>query len=117
MDAAGYIKDGLSFQTGAGGISLAVAAQLHQKLKKDNIKGSFASGGITGYLVDMFEEGYFEKLYDVQCFDLAAVASIQKNENHLAISASRYGNPFNSENIVDSVGCGHSRCIGNRLRF
>ncbi len=103
MDAAGYIKDGLSFQTGAGGISLAVAAQLHQKLKQNNIKGSFASGGITGYLVDMFEEGYFEKLYDVQCFDLAAVASIQKNENHLAISASRYGNPFNPENIVNAL--------------
>lgn len=103
MDAAGYIKDGLSFQTGAGGISLAVAAQLHQKLKQNNIRGSFASGGITGYLVDMFEEGYFEMLYDVQCFDLAAVASIQKNENHLAISASRYGNPFNPENIVNSL--------------
>lgn len=103
MDAAGYIKDGLSFQTGAGGISLAVAAQLHQKLKQNNIRGSFASGGITGYLVDMFEEGYFEKLNDVQCFDLAAVASIQKNENHLAISASRYGNPFNPENIVNSL--------------
>ena len=103
MEAAGYIKDGLSFQTGAGGISLAVAAQLHQKLKQNNIRGSFASGGITGYLVDMFEEGYFEKLYDVQCFDLAAVASIQKNENHLAISASQYGNPFNPENIVNAL--------------
>jgi citrate lyase subunit alpha / citrate CoA-transferase len=103
MEAAGYIKDGLSFQTGAGGISLAVAAQLYQKLRQNNIKGSFASGGITGYLVDMFEEGYFEKLYDVQCFDLAAVASIQKNENHLAISASQYGNPYNPENIVDQL--------------
>lgn len=103
MDAAGYIKDGLSFQTGAGGISLAVAAQLHQKLRQNKIKGSFASGGITGYLVDMFEEGLFEKLFDVQCFDLAAVASIQKNENHLAISASQYGNPYNPKNIVDQL--------------
>ncbi|MDP3305406.1 MAG: citrate lyase subunit alpha [Erysipelotrichaceae bacterium] len=103
MDAVGYIKDGLSFQTGAGGISLAVAAQLHQKLSQNKIKGSFASGGITGYLVDMFEEGLFEKLYDVQCFDLAAVASIQKNENHFAISASQYGNPYNPKNIVDQL--------------
>ena len=103
MDAAGFIKDGLSFQTGAGGISLAVAAQLHQRLRQNKIKGSFASGGITGYLVDMFEEGLFEKLYDVQCFDLAAVASIQKNDNHLAISASQYGNPYNPKNIVDQL--------------
>ncbi len=103
MDAVGYIKDGLSFQTGAGGISLAVAAQLHLKLRQNNIKGSFASGGITGYLVDMFEEGLFEKLYDVQCFDLSAVASIVKNANHQAISASQYGNPFNPKNMVDQL--------------
>lgn len=103
MDAAGFIRDGLSFQTGAGGISLAVAASLQQKLKEKKVIGSFASGGITGTLVDMFQEGLFEKLYDVQCFDLAAVASIQKNKEHIAISASQYGNPYNPENIVDRL--------------
>jgi citrate lyase subunit alpha/citrate CoA-transferase len=94
MDALGVIRDGMSFQTGAGGTSLAVALDLKQKMIDRNIKGSFASGGITGFLVDMHESGLFEKLYDVQCFDLDAVKSYQKNLNHLSMSASAYGNPF-----------------------
>ena len=43
------------------------------------IKGSFGCGGITGYFVDMLEEGYFRTLFDVQCFDLRAVESIGRN--------------------------------------
>lgn len=93
MIATGYVKDGLSFQTGAGGISLAVADYLRDYMKEKEITGSFASGGITGYLVDMLEEGLFETLFDVQCFDLKAVESIGKNENHLRMSGSLYGNP------------------------
>lgn len=92
MIATGLVKDGLSFQTGAGGISLAVADYLRDYMKENEIKGSFASGGITGYLVDMLE-GLFEALFDVQCFDLKAVESIGKNENHLRMSGSLYGNP------------------------
>ena len=81
MIASGLVKDGMSFQTGAGGISLAVAAELREYMKKNEIKGSFASGGITGYIVDMFEEGLFESLLDVQCFDLKAVESCIKIKN------------------------------------
>ena len=40
---------------------------------KNNIKGSFASGGITGYFVEMQKLGLFERLNDVQCFDIDAV--------------------------------------------
>ena len=60
----------MSFQTGAGGISLAVANELKKIMKEKKITGSFASGGITDYLVNLLKEGYFEKLYDVQCFNL-----------------------------------------------
>jgi citrate lyase subunit alpha / citrate CoA-transferase len=99
---SGYFKDGFSFQTGAGGTSLAVADYLRDLMIKENIKGSFASGGITGYLVKMFEEGLFEELYDVQCFDLEAIRSIQENKNHHSISASRYAN-LNDDCIVDKL--------------
>ena len=102
MIATGLVKDGLSFQTGAGGISLAVADNLKTYMIENNIKGSFASGGITGYLVDMLEEGLFEELFDVQCFDLKAVESIGKNRNHLKMSGSMYGNPEVS-NVVDNL--------------
>ena len=62
MVATGLVKDEMSFQTGAGGISLAVAAELRKYMKEHGIVGSFASGGITGYIVDMFKEGLFRIL-------------------------------------------------------
>ncbi len=102
IEHSGYFKNGFSFQTGAGGISLAVSSYLKQLMIKKNIKGSFASGGITGYIVEMLEEGLFEKLYDVQCFDLEAVRSIRENDFHIPISASKYAN-INDDCIVNDL--------------
>lgn len=103
MDASGLLKDGLSFQTGAGGISLAVAEELKLKMRKNKIKGSFAAGGITGYIVDMMEEGLFQRLFDVQCFDLRAVESYRDNCLHQGMSASQYGNPHNKGPVVNKL--------------
>ena len=102
LDELGLIKDGMSMQTGAGGTSLAVASYVKDIMKQRKIKGSFASGGITGYFTDMLEEGLFEELYDVQCFDLKAVQSIAKNKTHYAMSGSRYANCYD-DNIVDKL--------------
>ncbi|MCH5143043.1 MAG: citrate lyase subunit alpha [Clostridiales bacterium] len=102
LEELGLIEDGLSMQTGAGGTSLAVAHYVRSRMLEKGIKGSFASGGITGYFTDMLEEGLFDELYDVQCFDLKAVQSIAKNPNHHAMSGSRYANPFD-DNIVDRL--------------
>ena len=102
MEASGLLKDGISFQSGAGGISLAVTSFLRDYMIENNIKGSFASGGITGYLTDMLEEGLFESLFDVQCFDLKAIESLKRNPNHLRMSASQYGNPEVSA-VVDNL--------------
>lgn len=102
MEATGLLKDGVSFQSGAGGISLAVTSFLRDYMIENNIKGSFASGGITGYLTDMLEEGLFDSLFDVQCFDLQAIESLKKNPNHLRMSASQYGNPEVSA-VVDNL--------------
>jgi citrate lyase subunit alpha / citrate CoA-transferase len=99
----GFIKDGLSFQTGAGGTSIAVALEVQKRMTEKKIKGSFASGGITSFLVEMHEKGLFEKLYDVQCFDLDAVKSYKKNPNHLPMSASEYGNPLEKNPIVNNL--------------
>ncbi len=94
LNELGLIKNGMSMQTGAGGTSLAVAAYVKDIMIKNNIKGSFASGGITGYFVKMQELGLFENLYDVQCFDLEAVKSYNSNVNHLGMSGSKYANPY-----------------------
>ncbi|MCK7485077.1 MAG: citrate lyase subunit alpha [Bacillus subtilis] len=99
----GMIKPGMSMQTGAGGISLAVTEFVRRKMVEQRIRGSFASGGITKAYVDMLEQGLFERLHDVQCFDLDAAASYRRNVNHLAMSASEYGNPSHPSPIVDQL--------------
>lgn len=103
IQAAGLVKDGIAFQTGAGGASLAVAKYLSEMMAQDNIVASFALGGITGTMVDLLNKGMVKKIADVQGFDLAAVKSIAENPNHLEISASFYANPFNSGCIVNKL--------------
>lgn len=105
IEISGLLKDGFSFQTGSGGISLAVADQVRQKMTQQQIKGSFGCGGITGYFVDMLEEGLFQTLFDVQCFDLKAVESIRTNPGHQEISADMYANPFNAGAVVNQLDC------------
>ncbi|TCP40204.1 citrate lyase subunit alpha/citrate CoA-transferase [Rhodovulum marinum] len=98
--ASGLLADGISFQTGAGGISLAAARDLGQIMAQRGITGSFASGGITGTLVDLFRAGLFRDLLDVQCFDLAAVASFREDAAHRAMSASDYANPWHPDPVA-----------------
>ena len=103
IKASGLLKEGFSFQTGAGGASLAAAKYLKDVMLKEKIRGSFGLGGITGYLVDMLNEGCFDALMDVQCFDLKAVESIRSNPKHCEISATQYASPFAKSAVVDSL--------------
>ena len=103
IKASGLVKEGMSFQTGAGGTSLAVAAELKDIMKREGVVGSFASGGINGYLVEMLEEGLFKTLLDVQCFDLKAIESYRTNPRHQLMSASMYGNPHTKGAVVNNL--------------
>ncbi len=100
---SGYLKDGFSFQTGAGGASLAVAKYVEEMMEKEHIQGSFCMGGITGYLVSMMKKGLFKTILDVQCFDMEAIESIRDNANHQEISATRYASPQAKSCAVDSL--------------
>lgn len=100
---SGLLKDGFSFQTGAGGASLAAAKFLKDIMLREQIHGSFGLGGITGYLVDMLNEGCFEALLDVQCFDLKAVESIRTNPRHSEISSQLYASPTAKSAVVDNL--------------
>ncbi len=100
---SGLLKDGFSFQTGAGGASLAAAKFLKDIMLREGIQGSFGMGGITGYLVDMLREGCFKSLIDVQCFDLKAVESIRTDPRHKEISAMQYASPSARSAAVDSL--------------
>ncbi len=101
--ASGLLKEGFSFQTGAGGASLAAADYMARIMEKRGISGSFAMGGITGYLVNMLDRGLFKRIIDVQDFDLEAVKSLATNPNHLEVSAGYYANPFNSGCVVNML--------------
>ena len=91
-DAAGIIKDGFSFQSGAGGTSLAVADYFRKIMISKGIKARFARGGSNKYLVSMLEEGLIEYILDGQTFDLEGVRSMAENPTHVWTS------PFTSYN-------------------
>lgn len=100
---SGLLKEGFSFQTGAGGASLAAAKFLMDIMLQEKIHGSFGLGGITGYMVDMLRAGCFEELRDVQCFDLKAVESIRTDPRHHEIGAFEYASPANGHAWVNSL--------------
>jgi citrate lyase subunit alpha/citrate CoA-transferase len=89
---AGILKDGFSFQAGAGGTSLAFAIYLKEFMKDAGVKARFIRGGSTRYLVEMLEEGLTDYILDGQTFDLEGVRSMRENPNHQNTS------PFTSYN-------------------
>jgi len=103
LDAGRLIVDGFSLQTGAGGVSLAVARYVQGMMTQKHVQGSFAAGGVTGQIVEMLEAGLFRSLFDVQCFDLEAVRSYRENSKHQSMSASLYANPWNRGAVVNRL--------------
>ncbi len=91
-DEAGIVRDGFSFQAGAGGTALSFALFLRDMMRERSIKARFVRGGSTQYLVDMLEEGLTEYILDGQTFDLEGVRSMRENPGHLNTS------PFTSYN-------------------
>jgi citrate lyase subunit alpha/citrate CoA-transferase len=89
---AGIMRDGFSFQAGAGGTSLAFAAHLCDRMRVDGVKARFVRGGSNQYLTEMLAEGLTDYILDGQTFDLAGVASMRDNPAHQDTS------PFTSYN-------------------
>lgn len=103
MFASGLVRDGFSYQAGSGGISLAVARFLSEYMKKHNIVGGFASGGITSIMTDMLEKGYFQALLDVQTFEADAVKSLRDNSRHMEMDASMYADPLAKDCVANNL--------------
>jgi len=101
--ASGLLRDGFSLQTGAGGVSIATSLYVQAAMRERRVQGGFGAGGVTGYLVDMLEEGLFRTVFDVQCFDLKAVESYRRDRRHQAMSASLYANPHSRGPLVDQL--------------
>ncbi|MBI5540153.1 MAG: citrate lyase subunit alpha [Bacteroidia bacterium] len=91
-DEAGIIKDGFSFQAGAGGTALSIGIYFAEILRERGMKSRWARGGSNKYLVKMLEDGLLDYILDGQTFDLEGVRSMRENEGHVNTS------PFTSYN-------------------
>lgn len=90
--AAGVLREGWSFQAGAGGISLAFTLFVRDLMRERGVRARFVRGGSTRYLVEMLETGLTDFILDGQTFDLDGIRSMRENVNHLMTT------PFNSYN-------------------
>jgi citrate lyase subunit alpha/citrate CoA-transferase len=91
-DEAGIIKEGFSFQAGAGGTALSIGVYFADILRERAMKARWARGGSNKYLVKMMEDGLLDYILDGQTFDLDGVRSMRENPNHVNTS------PFTSYN-------------------
>lgn len=106
LDEAGIVKDGFSFQAGAGGTSLAFIPFLKEIMKRKGVKASFVRGGSSKYLVEMLEEGLINYILDGQTFDLDGVRSMKDNSRHVMTSpftSYNYHGKGNFASIVDAA--------------
>ena len=93
LDETGILRDGFSFQAGAGGIALAFVDFLRHRMRERGIRARFVRGGSTRYLVELLNEGLCDYILDGQTFDLEGVRSIASDPRHVATS------PFTSYNF------------------
>jgi len=80
MDAAGIIKNDMIFQAGAGGISLAALKYLGERLEEKKLVAGCSTGGLTEYIVNMYNKGVIKQVNTCQCFDTVSVDFVK---NHL----------------------------------
>ncbi len=102
MDAAGLIKDGMIFQSGAGGISLAAMKYLGERLEEKDIVASTATGGLTQLIVDIYKAGRVRNLYYSQVFDGYSVKFVQDTLETPA-DIGHYADPTSKGRTIDGL--------------
>ncbi len=106
LDDVGIVKEGFSFQAGAGGTSLAFIPFLKDIMKRKGVKAGFVRGGSSKYLIEMLEEGLTDYILDGQTFDLDGVRSMRDNPKHVMTSpftSYNYHGKGNFASIVDAA--------------
>jgi citrate lyase subunit alpha / citrate CoA-transferase len=102
MDHVGIIKDGMVFQSGAGGISLAAMKYLGERLEEKNVIASTATGGLTKLIVDIYKAGRVKNIYYSQVFDDYSVKFIQNNIG-LPADIGHYADPTSKGRTIDGL--------------
>ncbi|MDO4582107.1 MAG: citrate lyase subunit alpha [Bacillota bacterium] len=104
--ASRLFKEGFSFQTGAGAISIAATIYLSERMEERGIKASFALGGMTANIIDMFRKGQVRVLECSQSFDAVAARAIVEDPNILEIDNALYANPFTKGSLLSKLNFG-----------
>jgi citrate lyase subunit alpha/citrate CoA-transferase len=102
MDAAGIIKNDMLFQSGAGGISLAATKYLGERLEEKDVIASCATGGLTKFIVDIYNAGRIKYLYYSQVFDDYSVKFIQQDLG-LPTDTGHYADPLSKGRTIDGL--------------
>jgi citrate lyase subunit alpha/citrate CoA-transferase len=102
MDAAGIIKDGMIFQSGSGGISLAAIKYLGERLEEKNVVASTATGGLTKFILDIYQAGRVKNIYYSQVFDVDSVKFIQQDPG-LPADIGHYADPTSKGRTIDGL--------------
>ncbi len=106
MAHSGFFKDGYSFQTGAGAISIACTNFLADLTEKMGYKASFALGGSTSAIVEMFKRGLIRTIQCSQCFDAVAARAIITDPHIVEIDNSVYSNIHSKACMVNKLNFG-----------
>jgi len=105
-DEAGIVRDGFSFQAGAGGTALSIGIFFGDMCAQRGIKARFIRGGSNKYPVEMLEKGLADYILDGQTFDLEGVRSMRDNPRHLnpsPFTSYNYHGKGNFASLVDVV--------------
>lgn len=102
---AGIMRNGFSFQCGAGGTALSFAIFLMDMMREAGVKSRFVRGGSTQYLTEMLEEGLTDYILDGQTFDLEGVRSMRENPRHIDTSPFTSYNYHGKGNFASMLDC------------
>ncbi len=105
VSETGIMKDGWSFQAGAGGISLSFTICVQRIMQERGICARFARGGSSQYLVEMLESGLVGTILDGQTFDLEGVRSMRENPNHVMSTPFTSYNYHTKGNFASMLDC------------
>lgn len=101
--ASSLFRNGFSFQTGVGAISIACTNYLAEKMRQRNITASFALGGITAAIIDLYDAGLVRAVACSQSFDAVAAKAIPSRPGVYEIDNSDYANPFRRGSYLDHL--------------
>lgn len=104
--ACSLFRDGFSFQTGAGAISIACTKFLSERMARKNVTASFALGGITAAIIDMYDAGQVRVVECSQSFDAVAAKAILTRPGVVEIDNADYAGACGRGIFLDRLNFG-----------